>query len=31
MINPSMAIITLAIGCVLFVAVIIYILWDLNR
>ena len=31
MIGAQLAILAAAIGCALFVAVIVYILWDLNR
>ena len=31
MIDPALAILALGLGCALFVAVFIYILWDLNR
>jgi hypothetical protein len=31
MIDPTLIALTLGLGCTLFAAVFIYILWDLNR
>ena len=31
MMDPSLVVLTLGLGCAMFAAVIVYILWDLNR
>jgi hypothetical protein len=31
MMDPTLAILTLATGCALFIAFIVFVLWDLNR